>query len=135
MYVGLRDFDQTYFGDVVDLETATQAFYRQCTKGSDPLFDGGWTGWPKDANQDDVLNWFAGFSERLSTFPEAYKSYPVRHRRPLARPNEPIDGCVAKRKMDVGFVNDSRARKDSRCHWSQILAPLRRQCIAYRQMF
>ncbi|KAI8966288.1 hypothetical protein F5Y11DRAFT_309959 [Daldinia sp. FL1419] len=123
MYVGLHDFHQTYFGDVADLETASEAFFKQCMKGSDPLFHDGWTGWPKDANQDDVLNWLAGFNERLSTFAEAYKSNPVRQRRPLARPNEPIDGSIAKRKMDVGFVNDSKARKDSRCHWSQILVP------------
>ena len=25
--------------------------------------------------------------------------------------------------MDIGFVNDSKARKDARCHWSQILVP------------
>ncbi|KAH8755415.1 hypothetical protein F5883DRAFT_571360 [Diaporthe sp. PMI_573] len=123
MYVGLRDFDQTYFGDVADLETASEAFFKQCTKGSNPLFDDGWTGWPKDANQDDVLNWFVRFSDRLSIFAETYKSPPVRQRRPLARPNEPIDGSIAKRKMDVGFVNDSKAKKNSRCHLSQILVP------------
>ncbi|OAA54288.1 Protein kinase-like domain protein [Niveomyces insectorum RCEF 264] len=123
MYVGLRDFDQTYFGGVADLETASEAFFEQCTRGNDPLFDQGWTGWPIDANQDGVLNWFAGFSERLSTFAEAFKSSPVRQRRPLARPNEPIDGSIAKRKMDIGFVNDVKARKDSRYHWSQILVP------------
>lgn len=91
--------------------------------GSPDRYDDGWTGWPKDANQDDVLTWFAGFSLKLSTFAEGYKSNQVRQRRPLARPNEPIDGSFAKRKMDIGFVNDSKARKDSRCHWSQILVP------------
>jgi Fungal protein kinase len=25
--------------------------------------------------------------------------------------------------MDTGFVSDPKARKDSRCHWSQILVP------------
>ncbi|KAK0615990.1 hypothetical protein B0T17DRAFT_592635 [Bombardia bombarda] len=103
IYVRLRDFDQTYFGDVADLETASEAFFKQCIKGSDLLFDNGWTGWPKDANQDD--------------------SAPVGQRRPLARPSEPIDGSIAIRKMDIGFVNDSKAGKDSRCHWSQILVP------------
>ncbi|KAH8745382.1 hypothetical protein F5883DRAFT_702879 [Diaporthe sp. PMI_573] len=118
-----RNFDQTYFGDVADLETASEAFFKQCMKGSNPLFDDGWTGWPEYANQDAVLTWFARFSDILSTFAETYKSTPVRQRRPLARPNKPIDGSIAKRKMDVGFVNDSKAKKDSRCHWSQILVP------------
>ncbi|KUI73383.1 hypothetical protein VM1G_08934 [Cytospora mali] len=123
MYVGLRNFDQTYFGDVADLKTTSEAFFEQCTKGSDPLFDNGWTGWPIDANQDDVLDWFADLSERLSTFAEERKSTPPVRRRPLAKPNEPIDGSVALRKMDIGLVNDSKANKDSKCHWSQILVP------------
>ena len=86
MYVGLCGFDQTYFGAVADLETASEAFFKQCLGGGDPLFDDGWMGWPKDANQDDVLTWFAGFSERLSTFAEGYRSNPACQRRPLARP-------------------------------------------------
>lgn len=123
MYVGLRNFHATCFGDVVDLETASEAFFKQCIEGSNPLYDEGWTGWPKDASQDDVLSWFADFSEKLAAFAESYKSFPTRQRRPLGKPNEPIDGSTATRKMDVGFMNDPKARKDSRCHWSQILVP------------
>ncbi|EXK77771.1 hypothetical protein FOQG_17540 [Fusarium oxysporum f. sp. raphani 54005] len=125
MYVGLRNFHSTYFGGVADLETAAQAFFEQCLEGSDPLFEDGWKGWPKDANQDDVLSWFADFSEKLTTFADGQKSISTHQhrRRPLAKPNEPIDGSVGKRKMDVGFVNDPQAGKDSRCHWSQILVP------------
>ncbi|OTA98042.1 hypothetical protein M426DRAFT_326299 [Hypoxylon sp. CI-4A] len=123
MYVGLPDFYNTYFKDVADLDTASETFLNQCIESSEPLFENGWTGWPKDANQDDVLNWFASFSEKLSIFAEGYKSSPMYQRRPLSRPNMPINGSIAIRKMDVGFVNDSRARKDSRCHWSQILVP------------
>ncbi|KAH7137548.1 hypothetical protein EDB81DRAFT_70458 [Dactylonectria macrodidyma] len=122
MYVGLRNFHKIYFGDVADLETASEAFFKQCQEGSNPLFDDGWSGWPEDAKQDDVLSWFADFSEKLAAFAEANKPIPA-CRRPLAKPNEPIDGSTGKRKMDVGFVNDAEARKDSRCHWSQILVP------------
>ncbi|KAH7115371.1 hypothetical protein B0J13DRAFT_209325 [Dactylonectria estremocensis] len=123
MYVGLRNFHKTYFGDVADLETTSEAFFKQCQEGSNPLFDDGWSGWPEDAEQDDVLNWFADFSEKLAAFAEGNKSTPTRQRRPLAKPNEPIDGSIGKRKMDIGFVNHPEARKDSRCHWSQILVP------------
>ncbi|KAK0621573.1 hypothetical protein B0T17DRAFT_295605 [Bombardia bombarda] len=72
---------------------------------------------------DDVLKEELGLFEKLSSFAEGYKSTPMCQRRPLARPNEPIDGSIAIRKMDVGFVKDSKARKNSRCHWSQILVP------------
>ncbi|PHH49257.1 hypothetical protein CFIMG_005936RA [Ceratocystis fimbriata CBS 114723] len=123
MYVGLCKFHETYFGNVADLETASETFFKQCQEGSNPLFDEGWSGWPKDAKQDDVLSWFADFTEKLSIFAEGSKSTSTRQRRPLAKPNEPIDGSIGKRKMDVGFVNDPAASKDSRCHWSQILVP------------
>ncbi|KAL2888933.1 kinase-like domain [Ceratocystis lukuohia] len=123
IYVGLCKFHQTYFGNVAGLETASETFFKQCQEGSNPLFDEGWSGWPKDAEQDDVLSWFADFTEKLSIFAEGSKSTSTRQRRPLAKPNEPIDGSIGKRKMDVGFVNVPAARKDSRCHWSQILVP------------
>ncbi|RSL43016.1 hypothetical protein CEP51_016410 [Fusarium floridanum] len=123
MYVGLRNFHETYFGDVPGLEMASDAFFKQCQEGSNPLFDSGWGGWPEDAKQDDVLSWFADFSEKLTAFAQGNTSIPTRERRPLAKPNEPIDGSIGKRKMDVGFVNDAEAKKDSRCHWSQILVP------------
>jgi hypothetical protein len=72
-----------------------------------------------------VLSWFADFSEKLTTFADGQKSISTRQhrRRPLAKPNELIDGSVGKRQMDVGFVNDPQVGKDSRCYWSQILVP------------
>ncbi|KAG8664734.1 uncharacterized protein FPOAC1_013514 [Fusarium poae] len=125
MYVGLRNFHSTYFGGVADLQTAAQAFFEQCLEGSDPLFEDGWKGWPRDANQDDVLSWFADFSDKLAAFAGSHGSIPThRHRRrPLAQPNKPIQGSTGERKLDVGFVKDTSAGKDSRCHWSQILVP------------
>ncbi|KAH8647631.1 hypothetical protein BGZ61DRAFT_469845 [Ilyonectria robusta] len=103
MCVGLRNFHETYFGDMADLETESEAFFRQCQEGSNLLFDDGWRGWPEDAKQEDVLSWFADFSEKLAAFAEGSKSIPTRQRRPLAKPNEPIDGSIGKRKMDVGI--------------------------------
>lgn len=123
MYVGLSRFHETFFGSVADLEVASEAVFTKCMQGSNPLFSDGWTGWPEDSNQDDVLSWFADLSEKLATFAEEYKSTPTHRRRPLAQPNKPILGSTAERKLDVGFVNDPRAGTNSRCHWSQILVP------------
>ncbi|KAL2175530.1 uncharacterized protein P884DRAFT_286564 [Thermothelomyces heterothallicus CBS 202.75] len=123
MYVDLRDFHKTYFGSVRNLETASKTFFEDCLEGSNPLFSNGWRGWPKEAKQDDVLSWFADFTEKLAAFAESYDSAPAYKRRPLAKPNKPIAGSVGKRKMDIGFVNDPSAGKHSRCHWSQILVP------------
>ncbi|KAI3574037.1 hypothetical protein IWW34DRAFT_885079 [Fusarium oxysporum f. sp. albedinis] len=38
-------------------------------------------------------------------------------------PNKPIQGSTGERKLDIGFVKDTSAGKDSRCRWSQILVP------------
>jgi len=123
MYVDLRDFHKTYFGSVPNLEAASKRFFEDCLEGSNPFFNNGWTRWPEGAKQDDVLSWFADFTEKLAASAEGYDSAPERKRRPLAKPNEPIAGSVAERKMDVGFVDDPKAGKNSRCHWSQILVP------------
>ncbi|KAM5348921.1 hypothetical protein ACJ41O_008744 [Fusarium nematophilum] len=68
MYVGLPKFWDTYFGGMDDLKTASEAFFKQCVKEPSPMFTNGWTGWPTDAREDDVLDWFAGFYETLATF-------------------------------------------------------------------
>ncbi|KAG8664999.1 uncharacterized protein FPOAC1_012977 [Fusarium poae] len=125
MYVGLRRFHDAYFGGVAGLDAASQAFFDQCVEASDPLFEDGWKGWPEDAKQDDVLSWFADFSDKLTEFVDSHGSISTHQhrRRPLAQPNKPIQGSTGERKLDVGFVKDTSAGKDSRCHWSQILVP------------
>ncbi|KAB5581242.1 hypothetical protein GE09DRAFT_1085606 [Coniochaeta sp. 2T2.1] len=59
MYVGLRDFHETYFGDVQNLETTSKTFFEDCLKGSDRVFREARGVWSKEAKQDDVLSWFA----------------------------------------------------------------------------
>jgi hypothetical protein len=77
LYVGLPEFSNTYVGRVAGLETASEAVFKNCTDGSHPLFSEGWSGWPKDANQDDVLSWFADVCEKLAAFAKDYKSNPT----------------------------------------------------------
>jgi hypothetical protein len=123
MYVGSPKFWDTYFGGIDDLEAASEIIFKQCTSGPSPKFDDGWKTWPTDAGEDNVLDWFAAFYKELATFAADRQPRLSRQRRPLAKPNEPIDGSVGKRKSDIGFVNDPEAQKDTRCHWSQILVP------------
>ena len=70
-----------------------------------------------------MLSWFTDFTEKLAAFAENYNSAPAHRRRPLAQPDQPIAGSGAKRKMDIGFVDDPSARKNSRYDWTQILVP------------
>ncbi len=92
-----------------------------------PLQNPGWSACSllesSPANQDDVLSWFADLSEKLAVLAEDYKPAQIRGRRPLAQPNRPIQGSTAERKLGIGFVENPKSGKDSRCHWSQILVP------------
>ncbi|KAH8748986.1 hypothetical protein F5883DRAFT_508959 [Diaporthe sp. PMI_573] len=127
MYVDLPRFCKTFFSGVAGLEAASEAVFQKCREGDSPLFNKGWSGWPKDANQDDVLSWFADLNEKLVAFAEEYKPTLLHRRRPLTQsltqPNKPIQGSTGERKMDIGFVSNPDSNKDSRCHWSQILVP------------
>src|SRR5258708_5973870 len=52
------------------------------------------------------------------------RSNPTDQRRAVAKPNKPIQGFhTGAAKLDVGFVDDPKAGKDSGCHWSPILFP------------
>ncbi|KAK3369810.1 hypothetical protein B0T24DRAFT_512697, partial [Lasiosphaeria ovina] len=67
------------------------------------------------ADEDRVLSWFSGLIEKLETFAQDVTSTPILRRRPLAQPNKPISGSTSERKMDVGFVSEADAGKDSKC--------------------
>ncbi|KAK4245555.1 hypothetical protein C7999DRAFT_42898 [Corynascus novoguineensis] len=98
IYVDLGGFYKTYFGSILNLGTVSKKFFEECLEGK--------------AKQDDVLSWFTDFTEKLAAFVESNSAL-VYIRRPLAKPDKPIDGSVRKRKMDIGFVNNPGAKKDS----------------------
>ncbi|CAG7999365.1 unnamed protein product [Penicillium salamii] len=123
LYVGLPHFRSTFFGGVCGLQSASDAVFKKCKKGVHALYADGWKGWPQNANQEDVLSWFADLSEKLLKFSADYNSVSTHLRRPIAQPNKPIQGSTAERKLDIGFVSDTSAGKDTRCHWSKILVP------------
>ncbi|QVM09500.1 hypothetical protein D8B26_004160 [Coccidioides posadasii str. Silveira] len=73
--------------------------------------------------EKDVLKWLADVIGELVRLAEAPGSALKINRRPLARPTRPLDGSIAARKLDIGFVDDLDATEGSRCGWSQILIP------------
>lgn len=122
MYVDVPNFYEAFFGDIPNLEAASEDIFHKCTDEAEPLFrEGeGWTGWPEAVSEANVLAWFAGLVERLVPWAQDYRPTT---RRPLAQPSTPLDGSVAKRKLDVGFVDDPEASTDFKYHWSHILIP------------
>ena len=55
------------------LDAASEAIFKKCMEGNNPLYSEEWSGWPEDANQDDVLGWCAELSEKLAAFADDYE--------------------------------------------------------------
>nr|ODN91847.1 hypothetical protein L203_01100 [Cryptococcus depauperatus CBS 7841] len=122
LHVGLSSFHATFFGSVAGLETAAAAVFQSCTSGSDPLFREEWKGWPTNANEDAVIDWFKDVTAKLADFAKGY-SPPQTRRRILGEPSKPIKGSTSERKLDIGFVSDREAGRATRYHWSEMLVP------------
>jgi hypothetical protein len=125
LYVDIPGFYETFFGKIPDLGENAVAAFQKCQEGDDPLYrEGtGWSDWPKGAQEKDVLKWFAEQVQVFLNFAKDLDSASNTPRRPLARPNKPLEGSTAERKLDIGFVDDPNANEDSTCHWSRILVP------------
>jgi hypothetical protein len=125
LYVGIPGFFDAFFGDVLGLKTAAQAVFDKCKEADSPLFwvGSGWQGWPERAKEKDVLNWFAPLIDQLLVLAEGHQPESRVQRRPLAQPHQPLQGSIADRKLDIGFVDDPNAGVNSKCRWSHILIP------------
>lgn len=120
-YLDIPNFHEAFFGNIPDLERASTEIFQKCIDETPPRFQGGWIGWPGDANQYDVLAWLADLCNQINQWTQPYTSRTTR--RPLAQPDTPLDGSVAKHKLDVGFVDDPNAEKDTKYDSSHILVP------------
>ncbi|KAI0467628.1 hypothetical protein F4859DRAFT_525055 [Xylaria cf. heliscus] len=84
------------------------------------LFRGAPSAGSEYVKQDDVRAWLADLVERFLQWAQRYK---LATRRLLVRPDMPLEGFVAKRKLDVGFVNDPKANETAKHYWLRILIP------------
>ncbi|EGE08998.1 FunK1 protein kinase [Trichophyton equinum CBS 127.97] len=124
MYVDIPKFYDTFFGDILELQT-TQAVFESCKEGEEPLFrEGtGWTGWPEGAKEAPVLAWLSGTIDKMIQFFEEHAPGETTRRRPLAQPHKPLKGSTAKRTLDIGFMDGTKPCEDGKYAWSQILVP------------
>ncbi|KAI1825060.1 hypothetical protein F4861DRAFT_538322 [Xylaria intraflava] len=120
MYVDVPGFYEAFFGDILDLETASEEIFRRCREEGQPLFREGWTGWPETANEAGVLTWLAELVERLVQWAQDYRQTA---RGLFAQPNQPVLGSSAIRKLGIGFVDDIEASMGKTYDWSRILIP------------
>ena len=115
LYIGVPGFAEAFFSGVSNLQSMAKTVFEKCQEGDDPLFNteaDGWQGWPSDANEDKVLEWFQRLMKKFLDL--AAESY--------ALPNKPVPGSVSKRKLDIGFVHQNTLGQ-AQYDWSRILVP------------
>ena len=126
IYIGVPGFYEAYFGKIADLELIAKTVFQKCKEGDTPLYQEkglrGWRNWPKITNEQDILHWFAQSLDQLLDLAKEHRPTGTR-RRLLAQPCKPLQGSTAKRKLDIGFINDPNAGKDPEYHWLQVLVP------------
>jgi hypothetical protein len=126
IYIGLLEFHEVVFEKIQSLKKTAEAIFHQCQEVENPLYH------PKEGcratglgggQEKVVLKWFTERVENFLDFAKDQTSLPDPPRRPLTRPNQPLEGSTAERKLDIGFLDDPKAGEDSRYHWSRILVP------------
>jgi hypothetical protein len=66
----VNSFYEAFFGQIAGLKAVAEAGFKKCKDGHNPLCSeaGGWCEWPKGANEDEVLKWFAKLVNTLVKF-------------------------------------------------------------------
>ncbi|KEF50881.1 uncharacterized protein A1O9_13062, partial [Exophiala aquamarina CBS 119918] len=106
IYIGVLEFREVVFGKVQGLKENAEAIFQKCQEGEDPLYhqETGWRDWPRGAQEKDVLKWFVKRVENFLDFAKDHTSFPKTPRRPLTRPDQPLEGSIAERKLDIGLL-------------------------------
>lgn len=114
---------EVLFGNIAGLDVTARVVLSKAQEGESPLYSEGrgWKDWPKDARERDVLKWLVRVIKKVVGLAEAHEPALRIHQRPLVQIIQPLDGSIASRKLDIGFVSDSIATEDSEC--SEILIP------------
>lgn len=69
LHVGLRDFHETIFGGISNLEEASKEVFQRCSEGISPLYDKQWGVWLCPKNIIDT-SWFSHAIERMVNLAE-----------------------------------------------------------------
>ncbi|KAF2436019.1 hypothetical protein EJ08DRAFT_578877, partial [Tothia fuscella] len=65
--------------------------------------------------ESDALSWFARLTNQFLVFVKAHQPASGTRRWSLVQPHQPLQGLIATRKLDIGFVNNPNAGVDSKC--------------------
>ncbi|KAI4869902.1 hypothetical protein F4820DRAFT_455575 [Hypoxylon rubiginosum] len=129
MYIGLNRFHELHFGDIAGLQIASEAVFARCREGDNPIFAGGWVGFPAQANakkmsldsnvkmdvKKDVLTWYRNLVQHLSLLSQEYNPTGTAARTLIVNP---LAATGKQRKLDFGI-----AASEDAGGVSQILVP------------
>ncbi|KAL2813163.1 hypothetical protein BJX63DRAFT_443206 [Aspergillus granulosus] len=106
IYIGVSGFHDAFFGQIQGLQDTAAAVFAKCKEGENPLFtkDIGWSGWPADAKEKDVIDWLRELVCHLQNLAVDAGFPRVTTRTLLAQPTKGLQGSTANRKLDIGFV-------------------------------
>lgn len=123
LFIGIPGFQEFFFGKIENLEEASKTIFQRCQEGQTPLYteNKGWRDWPESATQNEVLRWLKNQVNLLVSFAEEEGFPTTMDRKIWAKPDQPVQGSTAGRKLDIAFIN--KRDNDIERHWSQILIP------------
>lgn len=118
----------TFWGRVAQLPDIATAVLDMCKGASEPMYseDTGWVGWPPSCKENEVLRFLRRHVDQFLAFADERGFRPLERRRCIAKPNQPLAGSVAIRKLDIGIARSNPGEPDddsAPCNWSQILVP------------
>ncbi|KAB2568650.1 hypothetical protein DBV05_g12671 [Lasiodiplodia theobromae] len=114
-----------FFGRVAQLSDVAAAVFDACKAVPAPMYidSVGWTDWPQDCNQADVLGFLRHHIDKFMSLASDHGFRPAQRRRCVTAPDQPLEGSTAKRKLDVGIARGEPEHEEVPCHWSHILVP------------
>ncbi|RFU72772.1 serine threonine- kinase sgk2 [Trichoderma arundinaceum] len=123
IHVNVPNFRSSYFC-IDSLDRIARSVLERCRQGDDPIFSNGWTGWPQIPEEQHVLSWFSHINEKLIRLAKDVDPTLPLQRPPKLRTksNQPIEGSIATRMMDIGYVGYiDEDDADLKYHWSHVM--------------
>jgi len=119
LYIGVPRFFEAFFGGVPNLQPIAETVFQKCKRGYYPLFReeaGGWQEWPKSADEAEVLSWFQKLMRKFLQLATEDHAVPISQMKIVRKPNQPVPGSVSKRKLDIGFVRNTKTHEQASYH-------------------
>ncbi|KAE8353895.1 hypothetical protein BDV28DRAFT_97792 [Aspergillus coremiiformis] len=124
IYIDVPGFFEAYFGSTIDgLDKISAAVFLKCKAGDTPLFKegDGWRDWPETPNEKEVLRWLTATIKAFRDIVAEEGFSMTNDRTILSQPDQPLQGSMTDRKLDIGFIDNSKLNDHTVYHWLHVL--------------